>query len=109
MRIAIKLADFVNEAKKRFGDDNRKWKFKCPSCGAIQSAEDFSQLDCFKDKKGEINKFIGFSCIGRFTRENEKEKFKGCNWTLGGLFQIHALEIEDNDGKMHKHFELADS
>ena len=99
----IKIKDFVEEAKKRFGEDNKKWKFKCPKCGTTQSAEDFAKLDCFKDKKEEIDKYLGFSCIGRFD-----DKI-GCDWTLGGLFQIHDIEIEDKNGKMHKHFELADN
>lgn len=31
----------------------------------------------------------------------------GCNWTLGGLFQRHQLEVVTDDGVRHPHFDLA--
>jgi len=33
--------------------------------------------------------YLGFSCIGRF---DEK---RGCDWTLGGFFQMHTSIIKD--------------
>ena len=101
--ITMTLEDFLKEASKRFGSDARKWKFKCPHCETIQSAEDFALLDEFKDTKEDIDSYVGFSCIGRFGSP------KGCNWTLGGLFQIHRLEIVTEDGKKHPRFELAEA
>jgi len=95
----VKLSDFIEEAKRRFGDDSRKWKFKCPQCKTVQSAEDLVAAGVSKD---DVERFVGFSCIGRF------KEGVGCDWTLGGLFQIHEIEIEDEDGKMHRHFELAE-
>ena len=100
-RKTIKLADFIKEAKEKYGEDSKKWKFKCAKCGCIQSAEDFAQLSEFENNKQNIGNYVGFSCIGRF------DKGKGCDWTLGGLFTIHTLEIEDEQGKKHPHFELA--
>ena len=102
MKTIIKLDDFLKEAQDKFGEDNRKWKFKCPRCKTAQCAEDFAVLDEFKDNKDRIGNFLGFSCIGRFTKE------KGCDWTLGGLFKIHEIEVEDKEGKKHPHFQLAD-
>ena len=32
---------------------------------------------------------------------------QGCDWTLGGLLQIHEIEIETDDGERHVHFDLA--
>jgi hypothetical protein len=94
----MKLEDFKAEARKRFGPDNKKWKFQCPHCKTAQSAEDLVAAGVSKD---DINKYVGFSCIGRFTKD------KGCDWTLGGLFQIHEIEIEIADGTKHVSFDLA--
>jgi len=94
----IKLSNFIAEAESKFGEDRKKWKFKCPQCGKEQSAEDLVAAGVDKEK---VNNYLGFSCIGRWDQK------QGCDWTLGGLFQIHTLEIEDAEGKMHPHFELA--
>lgn len=98
MRKTMKLDEFIAEAEKRFGKDRKKWRYICPSCETAQSAEDLLAAGVAKE---DVDRYIGFSCIGRFTGE------KGCDWTLGGLFQIHELEIEDHEGKTHPHFELA--
>ena len=45
---------------------------------------------------------MGFSCIGMF---NEGV---GCDWTLGGLFLIHEIEVESADGKLQPLFKLAE-
>jgi hypothetical protein len=95
----ISLDDFKAEAEKRFGPDTTQWQFVCPSCGTAQTAADFVAAGISKE---DVNKYIGFSCIGR--QDNEK----GCDWSLGGLFQIHTLEIITPDGQHHKHFELAE-
>lgn len=94
----ISLEAFKAEATKRFGEDAKKWQFKCVKCGTTQSAEDLVAAGVPKEK---VDRFIGFSCIGRW------DKNKGCDWTLGGLFTIHEIEIETPDGKRHPHFELA--
>lgn len=95
----IKLEAFKKLATERFGEDTKKWKFVCPNCQAAQSAEDLVAAGV---DKTEVQKYVGFSCIGRFTED------QGCNWTLGGLFQIHEIEIETEDGQLHRHFDLAE-
>lgn len=88
--------DWGNECIKRFGEDPRGWKFKCPRCGHVQSGNDFIAAgikywqDCYTD------------CIGRYV------KGVGCDWTLGGLFQIHKLSVL-KDGRVFPVFELADA
>ena len=115
-RCQIKVTDFVAEAKRRFGDDPKRWQFVCPMCGTVQSANDFYATGQFKPGTGELNKYLGFSCIGRFTGQGDegiaaknagKPWDKGCNWTLGGLFQTHSIELVGDDGKPHPHFDLA--
>jgi len=96
----ITVQKFVAEAKRRFGEKPALWKVKCPRCGTPQTAEDFREYTDLDD--ATIATQIGYSCIGRHTEE------MGCDWTLGGLFRIHELEIIDPEGNPHPHFELAD-
>ena len=97
-RRRITRDEFIAEGKKRFGDDPKNWKFRCPRCKTTQTAHDLVEAGV---KKEEIDNYLGFSCIGRFTKD------KGCNWTLGGLFQIHELEVEFV-GEVYRRFEFAD-
>jgi len=95
----VSLEDFMAQATALYGDDPAKWKFKCPRCGEVQSAEDLVAAGVDKD---DVQKYMGFSCIGRFTDD------KGCDWTLGGLFRLHELEIVDEEGNHHPYFDLAE-
>jgi len=81
------LTEWKAEATRRFGNDPYKWKFKCTSCGHVQCAEDFKGL--VEDPMS----VMFFSCLGRFKDD------VGCNWTLGGLFQMHTLEVDPEDGR----------
>lgn len=83
--------------------------FICPACGTLQNAHDLIAAGAganFEDVGGTI----GFTCVGRFTGQGSPSKAiagKGCNWTLGGLFQTHTLTVVGADGGKHPHFELA--
>jgi len=68
----------------------------------------------------EVEPHLGFSCEGRFSNAgpwpSDKRRGKivearrlvrGCDWTLGGLFRIHTLEVIDAEGKPHPMFEVA--
>jgi len=94
----LKLDDYLAEGERLFGKDRKKWKFICPQCKTIQSYSDFIEAEVSPE---DIPKYLGFSCIGRFT-----EGKKGCDWTLGGLFQIHELEVLHDDKKSPR-FEFA--
>jgi hypothetical protein len=85
----------------------------CPICKTVQSATDLVLAGagrCF----AEVEQYLGFSCIGRF-RKGAQRAFgtkkliegKGCDYTIGGLFCIHHLEIQTDDGKIHFRFDLA--
>ena len=72
-------------------------KVICPRCKTEQCANDLIDAgagNSFDDVQG----YIGYSCVGRF------DTSKGCNWTLGGLFQLHELEVITEDGKAHPRF-----
>jgi len=82
----------------------------CPMCGTIQCASDLIAAGVGATFD-EVEPHLGFSCIGRFTNAGPHRPGtppgNGCDWTLGGLFQLHRLEVIAEDGKAHPRFELA--
>ncbi len=81
----------------------------CPMCKTAQSARDLIAADAGADFDA-VEKYLGFSCVGRFTGAEQPRKEpdgKPCNWTLGGFFKLHRLEVLSPDGKHHPRFELA--
>jgi len=83
--------------------------FVCPMCGTVQSATDLINAGAGKDF-ADVSRYLGYSCVGRFTKAGPPRKSpdgKPCNWTLGGLFQMHTFEVVDEEGKHFPHFEPA--
>ena len=91
----LSVKDWRSKAEKLFGKDMKQWRFKCVSCGNIQTIQDFIDADI----DAPVCK-AHFSCIGRW------KKGVGCDWTLGGLLQIHEQEVVDEDGDIIKTFEF---
>lgn len=60
-----------------FGPDPFKWRFRCPSCGNVQTPEDFLR---FKPM-GATPDTAYQDCIGRWDR------MRGCDWAAYGLFR----------------------
>lgn len=85
----VTLAEWKKEATDLFGEDIRAWPFVCPSCHKTQTLADFLAIGLTPD---EANTVFFFSCLGRWVKE------RGCDWTLGGLFQIHSTEVIADDG-----------
>ncbi|ULH17432.1 hypothetical protein MF271_19115 (plasmid) [Deinococcus sp. KNUC1210] len=85
------------EGERLFGPRARDWAFRCPSCGSIQTPAEFVELGCTPE---EAVSRATFSCIGRW------HPTRGCDWTLGGLLQIHKLEVEA-EGQTLRVFEFA--
>ena len=80
-----------------FGDDRNQWQFVCPMCGHEQSIET-AKAACEVDDA----EWVPFSCAGRYGDP------EGCDWTLGGLFKFHRLEVR-RDRRMMPVFEFADA
>ena len=82
---------------------------RCPMCGTTQSAQDLIAAGAGKNLD-EVEKYLGFSCVGRWTHQKPPPKEKGtqhgCNWTLGGLFKCHDLIVVMPDGSKCPRFEL---
>lgn len=82
--------------------------FKCVMCQTVQSAATLIAAGC---EPKEVEHFLGFSCVGRFSGAGPykagRPPGRGCNWTLGGLFTIHKVELVMEDGKHRPCFQLA--
>lgn len=82
---------------------------KCVICGTVQSPADFMRATGKPIE--EIEKYFGFSCIGRFTNAGPWKQGdapgKGCDWTLGGLLRLHRLVVVTPDGDEHPFFDIA--
>lgn len=86
------------------------YALRCPACGTVQSAR-WLILAGVGDDFESVNRYLGFSCVGRFTGKGspsaKAEDHDGCNWTLGGLFTIHEVEVMTPDGVAYPRFEPA--
>ena len=89
----------------------------CPICGTVQSIASLVKAGADPEKAETA---MGFSCEGRWTnagpwpadkdksaKANARRAIRGCDWTLGGLFRIHRLEVLTPDGKAHPYFGIA--
>ncbi len=77
-------AEWMEEGKRRFGQDFLNWKFQCPMCGHVASIQDFKVA-------GADNPNCAYQeCIGRYTGKDSPKKgdSSGCNWAAYGLFGI---------------------
>jgi hypothetical protein len=85
--------EWLARGEELFGKDVRTWRFVCPNCGHIQTANDFIAAGVPNPE----GKFY-FSCIGRWTGGpgiigNGKAP---CDYTLGGLFVFNTVTVIDN-------------
>jgi len=109
----IDFKEWHKIGKKLYGANVINWKFRCPMCNKVQTAQDLIDAGIKRDK---VDLYIGFSCIGRFNGKGKsplKSKAAnfpdGCDWTLGGLLGGMGREITIiKDGKEHHRFEFAD-
>lgn len=83
--------------------------FVCPMCGTVQSGRSLMDAGAGATFE-EVEPKLGYSCVGRWTgagAPRNKPDGKPCNWTLGGLFKVHKLEVTTPDGVANPLFELA--
>lgn len=104
------LAEFHAALKAQGVPASVHLTFICPMCGTLQSMQDLIDAGA-GDSEDDVEKYIGFSCVGRFTHALPPPVKKGtqigCNWTLGGLFSLHTTTIIMPDGTEHARFDLA--
>lgn len=105
----ISLEQFHAEIKAQKAPSREDITFICPMCGTHQSARDLIEAGAGQTFD-DVEKYLGFSCVGRFTNAGSPRKKpdgKACNWTLGGIFRLHKLEVIA-DGQHHPRFEVAE-
>lgn len=108
----ITVEQFHAELRAQGVSGSERLAFKCPVCATVQSAADLIAAGAGADFDA-VEKYLGYSCVGRFTNAGPFRKSKGdvpgrgCDWTLGGLFRLHTLEVTTPDGKAHARFEPA--
>jgi len=81
----------------------------CPMCRTVQSGRDLVAAGAGATFE-EVEKYLGFACLGRFTgapSPRHTPDGQPCDWTLGGLFQLHELIVTTPDGKRYPIFEPA--
>lgn len=106
-RIEMTIPEFHAALKAQGVSSSRHLAFVCPACGTVQSMADHVAAGATPE---QAENAIGFSCVGRRTgagSPRKKPDGKPCNWTLGGLFQIHTLTVIDEEGTRHPRFALA--
>lgn len=109
----ITAAEFHAEMKAQGAQDRQDIAFKCVACGTVQSIRSLVNAGLTAE---QAESRIGFACEGRqrgakgaVDRAPADPEIRGCNWSLGGLFHIHKVEVTTPDGKVHPTFELATS
>lgn len=104
------IPEFHAALKAQGVSSREDFAFRCPMCGTVRSARSL-MLGGAGGGFDEVERFLGFSCVGRFTdagpHKNGVPAGRGCDWTLGGLLSLHCLEVIDQDGVGHPRFEPA--
>ena len=93
-RERIDMEEFQRRVRAQ-GVSREHYAFVCPICGTVQS---LALLLKYAPPE-HADRAIGFSCVGRFSGAGAwtgkpNPAAPGCNWTLGGLLQMHMLEVE---------------
>jgi hypothetical protein len=105
----ISHEDWQKEGAKRYGDQAKAWKFRCPSCGSVMTPEMY--FDLVGSNKESASAMIAFSCVGRLMENPTTifQKGKGfCNYAGGGLFGLNPILVKFPDGKEGRFFDFAD-
>jgi hypothetical protein len=113
----ITVAEFHDRLKRQGTSSLNHVALVCPMCSTVQS---MASLRAAGATPEQAERMIGFSCEGRLTNAGpwpaasdqshaakKRRKVRGCDWTLGGLFKIHTLEVLTPDGEAHPRFAVA--
>jgi len=100
MTVQFTHAEFLDEAKRRFGQDPLDIAFICPACGDVAALREFTP-----DNRGRA----GQECIGRSLGALSDPQWtgRGCNFAAYGLIPGPWAIVMD-DGREVRSFPLAD-
>jgi hypothetical protein len=116
----ITLTEF-HAALAAQGVPREQFAMKCPVCSTVQTLGEFRKAVAaaspehlrayFGKTTIEPELHFGFDCIGRVTGTGpwvkDEAPGRGCNWSLGGFFKAHVLEVTVADGTAQPIFEPA--
>lgn len=106
----VSLVDFHAELKGQGVASHEDFAFRCPICGTVQSARSLIAAGA-GSRFEDVEKFLAFSCVGRWTNAGPHKRNaaagRGCDWTLGGLFSLHRMAVDDGTGQPLPCFEPA--
>lgn len=108
----IDVAEFHRRLKGQGVSSHLHSALTCCVCGTVQS---MASLVAAGAQPEQAERMIGFSCEGRLTDagpwpnkpSDKRRAVRGCDWSLGGLFRIHTLEVLTDDGVAHPRFAVA--
>lgn len=105
----LSVEEFHHELKAQGTSGREHLAFICPMCGTVQSEKSLIDAGAGEDFDA-VERFLAFSCVGRWRGDGSPRNTrdgKPCNWTLGGLFRTHTLEVLTEEGEAHPRFEPA--
>ena len=98
--------EWLTEGTKRFGEDQSKWRFVCPSCGHITSVLGWKNA-------GAPESAVAYSCVGRWTGAKDIKTFKKrggpCTYAGGGLIGMNPVKVDLENGKSINVFAFAEA
>lgn len=106
MSEAIGEVEFYTRLAAQGVSDPDHWAFKCPVCGTVQSIASLMTANLSHEGAYQV---VGYACEGRFRnagpyRKGAPAAVRGCDWTLGGLLQIHELVVTYEGGQSEAWF-----
>jgi hypothetical protein len=101
---------WLEEGRKRFGDNINHWKFICPACGRKQSIEDFNKQGirygfahvyfcCISTF--DTAKLCGFTCAAKWQTP--------ITWGIPKVIRLHKWEVINWAGLFVPVFQFADA
>lgn len=110
----LTLEEWVAQGTVRYGPDRRCWRFRCPVCGHVQTAEDFEPYRHLGATPGSAYEV----CLGFFLPPGQRTTLHApnapgtpdspCDYALFGLLRLADTTVLDEDGTEIPVFEFAD-
>lgn len=109
--------EFCNRLYNQKMHNSNDLAFVCPVCATVQSVSSLKKVGASVEIAARM---IGYQCEGdligagpwpnssdQSDRAKQRRAIRGCNWTLGGHFKIHVLEVLASDVVSMPWFQVA--